>query len=296
MYLFSMYVLFIKHNSPSTCQQWWTKILPTGYLWVPQQNRTNKETLQTGYSCCLLSQGWGGGLCQPCPHTCRQCSTDTAPRAAQSSPASLCKECFKHPDSWKPGKATVCNVLSMAAHIHVLLQAGATASLQSLDPCMAQHQPPAAVAGEMPAVPAPWEALGSRRGRGPGHACPTLAHTARAGIPSLTPHDCHLCSSCTPQSTPSIQCITVLSTDIGFTALRTLSPQNLMGRLSGLKQTLDGQVLLGQDICLSCESSDFTEQHWIPSWKERAKKGVRTNEGRDMLSEDKIILNNLYFC
>lgn len=188
MYLFSMYVLFIKHNSPSTCQQWWTKILPTGYLWVPQQNRTNKETLQTGYSCCLLSQGWGGGLCQPCPHTCRQCSTDTAPRAAQSSPASLCKECFKHPDSWKPGKATVCNVLSMAAHIHVLLQAGATASLQSLDPCMAQHQPPAAVAGEMPAVPAPWEALGSRRGRGPGHACPTLAHRARAGIPSLTPH------------------------------------------------------------------------------------------------------------
>lgn len=45
MYLFYMYVLFIKHNSASTCQQWWTKIFSTTYLWVPQHNRTNKEIL-----------------------------------------------------------------------------------------------------------------------------------------------------------------------------------------------------------------------------------------------------------
>lgn len=187
-----MYVLFIKHNSPSTCQQWRTEILPRRYLWAPQQNRTNKETLQTGYSCCLLSQGLGGRLCQPSLHTCRQCSTDTLYSGQHSHFQHPCvRGASNNPDSWKTLQATVYNVLFHG-----------------------------------------WT-----------HTC--------AGC-SLGPQ------SCTPQSTTSIQCIIVLSTDTGFTTLtKNTVPENLMGHLSGLKQTLDGQVLLGQDICLSCESSDL---------------------------------------
>lgn len=112
MYLFSIYVLFIKHNSPSTCQQWWTKILSTRYIWVPPQNRTNKETLQTRYSCCRLSQALGGRLCQRSLHTSRHCSTwHDVSRAGQWFLTSLCEECLKYWDSWKTLKAIVCKVL-----------------------------------------------------------------------------------------------------------------------------------------------------------------------------------------
>lgn len=150
-------------------------------------------------------------------------------------------------------------------------------------------RPPAAVAGHNPAVPAPWEALGSRcrRGRDPGHALQVLLTLSQTGTrgqcrPSLIPIPWIPTSANPAHHKAQFQSNASLSWTLTLVLLlwlRTLSPENLMGHLSGLKQSTDGAVLLGQDICLSCELT-FTEQHWIPSRKEQAKKGVKTNEGR----------------
>lgn len=79
--------------------------------------------------------------------------------------------------------------------------------------------------------------------------------------------------------------------------LRTPSPKNLMGHLSCLKQTLDGQVLLGQYTRLSCKVT-FTEQQWMSFWKKQSKKRVRRNEGRKYAfwRQNHLKELGLYFC